>query len=1238
MMNTRRMVLMITVFLLFVPVNAQAQEPGCLTGMWVDNAGFPQEWKIVEDASGKIQGAAEGNFDPCEGDIGVINVSGSHSGTDVTIGTICTLSGDPAACGFSWGIMATVNEACDNLKGSAVNNCGQLLDSWSLSRDSGTLGPDIFASPLSHKFGSVRVGSFSKVTVTIANIGDADLVIGTITLTGIDISQFFIVNNNCSGQTVAPSSACLENVLFLPTSEGEKAAALSIPSNDPDTPTLDIPLTGTGVVNNESISEGATRDYNLKTLESGDPVSVGSGAYHFRLPILALGGPMNLGFELIYRTDFEQIGLGGGLPPRFWWRPLTSANVQVNLNDTLFSTFQLPDGDVVSFKKVGTKWVLADPEEDVGATTFLDNGSRTKFVMQETTNFVYLMDPVQELVYIYETFGTSSNHRIARILDRNGNQLFYTYGGNADGNHNPIHIEDGLGRSLDLIYSQEGSDGRLQTITDQGGRQVILAHPATLDTVTSLTDPLDQITTFTYQEINGTQFMKSRTLPEGNTPFTQTYAESELNASTVPRVVSQQDALGNLTTFSYDPTASKVTETRPDDTIQVYEHSSDHSLPKAITDPAGKTSNMTKNDSEQLTSITDRLGDTTSFDYQADSGKIESITNAKGDTLTYTYSAKTQTITNPGTGGQVSFTFYNLTRIDFPDGTNEQFTHDANGNVMTRVDPAGKTWTFTYNSRGQVLTKTNPTGGVITNTYNADATLASTTDSDTGIFAFAYDAFKRLTKITNPDDTIIQITYNLNDQITSITDENNHTFTATYDANGNLTKITDQAGKEIAFAYDLLDRVVQITNRLDKVSTLTYDSVGRLASTTNPNDLITYFAYDPRGWQESLTRGGQTSLVSHDDEGVVSSLTTPIGSTTANQTDELGRTIGITNPLDQTTTFERDAMSRITAITDPLSRTTNYGYDNNSLLSGVTMPVIGTVTYTRNGLGLVSQIEDLNGNAWTFDYTSMGHLSSSSDPLGDTTQHSYDSRGRLDQTAFADGEILTRTYDDAGNIIQMLFSDSTDLQFTYDALDRLITANDFAVTRDATGRVTSTDNSGTLFGATYDDGGRIETITYNNGAFTVTYTYDTVTGLLSQVTDDLTGAQIDFTYDNDFRPTDIIRSNGVNTTFTYNKIGWLTHIKDGSIIDMSYTRNAAGQVAQVDMTVPLDPGDLLLPKIDTFSFDAASQLSTTGYSHDSRGRLSTSPGNTFGWDDASRLTGINLEKQHEIKGCGSFAF
>lgn len=109
--------------------------------------------------------------------------------------------------------------------------------------------PDIDVSPLEYDFGEVPAGSSSTpLGITVANVGDEDLSLGTLTINGANASEFSIQNDNCSNQILAPSEICTVDVVFSPVTEGAKSASLSIPSNDPDTPTLEVPLTGEGEI------------------------------------------------------------------------------------------------------------------------------------------------------------------------------------------------------------------------------------------------------------------------------------------------------------------------------------------------------------------------------------------------------------------------------------------------------------------------------------------------------------------------------------------------------------------------------------------------------------------------------------------------------------------------------------------------------------------------------------------------------------------------------------------------------------------------------------------------------------------------------------------------------------------------------------------------------------------------------------------------------------------------------
>jgi len=113
--------------------------------------------------------------------------------------------------------------------------------------DSVEIGPDISVDPTSKDFGDVYVGSSSSAqTFTVSNDGTADLVVGTINITGSGAGHFAIQNDNCSGQTIAPTDSATLQVVFSPTSSGTKTAQLSIPSNDSDENPLNVSLQGRG--------------------------------------------------------------------------------------------------------------------------------------------------------------------------------------------------------------------------------------------------------------------------------------------------------------------------------------------------------------------------------------------------------------------------------------------------------------------------------------------------------------------------------------------------------------------------------------------------------------------------------------------------------------------------------------------------------------------------------------------------------------------------------------------------------------------------------------------------------------------------------------------------------------------------------------------------------------------------------------------------------------------------------
>ena len=959
---------------------------------------------------------------------------------------------------------------------------------------------------------------------------------------------------------------------------------------------------------------------DVETPEDKDPVDMTTGAFHDGHIDLALGGsePFGLRFVRVYNSGshYSLGSLGYGWSHNYNLFLNTHSDGAAGLGTrgaqdasaliayTYAALDLLADARPIEewmTTALATKWAM---DQLIGNAVTVHTGDMTLEFIQladgayapppgihrdliESGGAFYLQG-VYNGCYTFD--GTSGEAESWE--DPNGNQLSFSYDAGV-----LKQVASSAGITLTLGYTGD----YLTTVSDHTGRVVTYTYNITNE-LTTYSNVENNSWTYDYDAAHR---LTAITRPEGNTVVTNTY-------DVQGRVLTQDDGSGNTATF-YFGGYRNVSE-NPDGSQMVF-YLDEYGRLAGMQNDAGHRSQQVYDGRGRVISVIDRLGDITTMTYHAGSGKIAATTNNKGETISFSYTPHQQAF-SPAT-----FTSYLIGRVDYPDGTHETFSYDSHGNPLTRTDQAGAEWTFTYNGTGQVRTIANPTGGVVTYTFNTDGTLASSTDSDVGTTTYSYDAYRRLNQVTHPDSTFMQIEYNLNGQITSITNENNHTHAYTYNANGNLVKISDPAGNEIEYAYDLMDRVEQITDKLGKVSTFAYDPLGRMHSITDPTTINTSFGYNRQGWLTTMTQGGQTWQNSYDAEGILTSFSTPLGNRTSYEVDELGYTTAVTDPLGQTTRLTWDTMGRLTAITDPLLRTINYGYDARGQVTTVTLPLVGTVSYIRDELGLVSKIIDPKGASWTFSRTRMGSIESMTDPLGRIERHTRDVQGRLATTTYPDGETLTRSYDNAGNLSRKGFSDGTDLAYTYNDLEELSATNALTLTRDAEGRVINTDNQGITFGATYDDGSRLKAISYDE-VFTVTYSYEITTGLLSRVVDGLTSTQLDFTYDGDRRLTGITRSNGVNTTYTWDAAGRLLRIQDGDIVDLQHTLDAADQVIHTTMMAPLNPADFLLLAEETFTYNAASQVSSSGYSYDERGRQTASPDHTYTWDDATRLTGI----------------
>jgi hypothetical protein len=151
-------------------------------------------------------------------------------------GSPCRETGDNSAAG----LLATdfegdprVFDADEN--GTATVDMG--ADEW-------LPPPDIDVSPFTYDFGDIIVGSASDpVDIIISNNGGSDLTVSDISLS--DDTNYSLAGDTVA--TIAPGNNHTVTVTFAPTSTGVFDANLAIISNDPDSPSVDVLLSGQGV-------------------------------------------------------------------------------------------------------------------------------------------------------------------------------------------------------------------------------------------------------------------------------------------------------------------------------------------------------------------------------------------------------------------------------------------------------------------------------------------------------------------------------------------------------------------------------------------------------------------------------------------------------------------------------------------------------------------------------------------------------------------------------------------------------------------------------------------------------------------------------------------------------------------------------------------------------------------------------------------------------------------------------
>ncbi|MCE9599208.1 MAG: hypothetical protein K8S54_14690 [Spirochaetia bacterium] len=583
--------------------------------------------------------------------------------------------------------------------------------------------------------------------------------------------------------------------------------------------------------------------------------------------------------------------------------------------------------------------------------------------------------------------------------------------------------------------------------------------------ITSITDPLGNTTTMTYDSTYNSQ-VASITNELGHAVSKSYNVDGTVAAET--------DANGNVSSYSYD-TFGRLLQTNFANGGHVTENT------VSLGDPDAQY--------KQITTLTDGSRSTVKTQYFDGLGYVYKETTT-GD------SGIIQVLKTKDSAGRTYSTSQPHYSAGSPDWATNTF--DAAGRV-TSTTLAGITTTISY---GTDSTTTTVNGKSETKTYNALGKIASITDAMSNTTSYSYDALGRVTSVTLPDSSVTTIAYNGLGLKTSITEPNTGTTTFAYDAAGRLTSQTNARGQVVTLTRDVLGRVTEKSFSGGSGTTVTYNydesgfsnGIGRLTSKTDAGG-ETQYSYDSMGQIQtkhmvvdsksySYTTvydfakrptaitypDGSVVEYSYTDGGNLSNLDlngteyaqwsnynaqgnpgkVEYGNDT--QTDFTYGTLGKLSTLvtegpngqlqNLSYTFENALGTNVTAIADNRSNkinpntsedtdeTVTYTYDNLDRLTQAN-GVWGTLSYAYNSVGNMTSME---GRSLTYTgqrATSGTDFTATYDASGNNTaqtidtvswSYDYDAENRMTRVQKGGNVVANMVYDDAGQRVKKTFN------------------------------------------------------------------------------------------------------------------------------------------------------------------------------------------------------------------------
>ena len=672
------------------------------------------------------------------------------------------------------------------------------------------------------------------------------------------------------------------------------------------------------------------------------------------------------------------------------------------------------------------------------AKTFYDANGWVDYTLDWNGNKTdYSYDAAGKLLQVTSAAGTTS--AATRVNTWNGNNLSVVTYLDATGNaYVKVDYTYATGKASNRLASQTWTDLRLG-----GTRTTTYAyafHPNGVlasKTVTRTQPSPAASTVYTYDSLGN---LVSITNALGHV-----VAWSGHNGQGLPGRMT--DANGTITDYAYDAKGTLDTATlyAPGGT-RVTRFTFDHD--RRITDiayPDGRVDRLRYNAAGRLISAGNALSEFVSYGYSVATNS-ETTSSARK-----TPSLSGSTPVAVSAGSFASTRKLDSLRRPMQDlgnaGQSLTTTYDANGNVKTHTDAAGRITKYDYDAQDRLVKHTGADGGVSVYGYDSEGRLAYVQDPrglrtsytrnafgvvlsqvspDSGTTSYAYDAAGRMTGLTRADGTLTTYAWDALDRLTSRS-AGGVTETFTYDAGpyakGRLTGLSDASG-QTSFEYAGDGQLTQQVNTiLDQTFTTawSYDAAGRLTAMAHPSGLTLAYAYDAYGRIAKVTSSLAGTWATLADAMLYQPATDR----------PYARRLG--NNLARLVTLDTDA--RVTALASPGVHGLGFGYDTTDTLDSLADTIVPALnaSFTYDGAERLAAVTR-SADAQSFGWDKSGNRTSHTRQGATNTYASLANSNRL--ASIGGAQPRSFGYDANGNLTSDARSGGT-LTYSYEAFNRL---------------------------------------------------------------------------------------------------------------------------------------------------------------------------------------------------------